>query len=71
MSLKWIADRWSCSRQTCRRILEQHSVRAFYLGGDSRNATVRFDLLDVIGVEARSQLQIERLPSRRGSCRDD
>ncbi|MBL8696200.1 MAG: hypothetical protein JNJ88_19045 [Planctomycetes bacterium] len=53
--LAWIASRWSCSRQTCRRILHRCGVRAVYLGGDARNATLRFDFKDVLVVEQRLQ----------------
>lgn len=55
VSLKWLAERWSCSAKTCRRILARAGVRAFYLGGDARNATLRFDLGDVLRVEAMAQ----------------
>lgn len=55
VSLAWIAQRWSCSRQTCRRVLQRHGVVPLFLGGDSRNATLRFDLADVARVEAEAQ----------------
>ena len=54
-SLKWIAERWGCSRQTCRRVLQRHGIWPFFLGGDARNATLRFDLQDILKVEAASQ----------------
>jgi hypothetical protein len=55
VGLAWIAQRWSCSRQTCRRVLQRHGVRPLFLGGDARNATVRFDRADVERVEAEAQ----------------
>ena len=55
VGLAWIAQRWSCSRQTCRRVLQRHGVVPLFLGGDSRNATLRFDLADVVRVEAEAQ----------------
>jgi len=55
VGLAWIAQRWSCSRQTCWRVLQRHGVVPLFLGGDSRNATLRFDLADVLAVEARAQ----------------
>ena len=54
-SLKWIAKRWACSRQTCRRVLQRHGILPFFLGGDARNATLRFDLQEILKVEAQSQ----------------
>ena len=54
-SLNWISARWDCSRQTCRRALERHGVCPFHLGGDARNATLRFDLQDLLKVEASAQ----------------
>lgn len=56
VALAWIAQRWSCSRQTCRRVLQRSGVAPLFLGGDSRNATLRFDLADVLRVEAAAQL---------------
>lgn len=56
VALAWIAHRWSCSRQTCRRVLQRSGVSPLFLGGDSRNATLRFDLADVLRVEAAAQL---------------
>lgn len=56
VGLAWIAQRWSCSRQTCRRVLQRSGVAPLFLGGDSRNATLRFDLQDVLGVEGESQV---------------
>ena len=55
VSLAWIAQRWSCSRQTCRRVLQRAGVAPLFLGGDSRNGTVRFDQADVLRVEAEAQ----------------
>jgi len=55
ISLAWLARRWRCSRQTCRRILDQAGIRPFYLGGDSRNSTLRFDLEDILKIEAGAQ----------------
>lgn len=55
VSLGWIAARWGCSRQTCRRALERHGVLPLFLGGDARNATLRFDVADVLRVEALAQ----------------
>lgn len=55
VSLAWVAERWACSRQTCRRVLERHGVGPLYLGGGARNATLRFDLADVERVESASQ----------------
>ncbi|MEZ5988745.1 MAG: hypothetical protein R3F30_06415 [Planctomycetota bacterium] len=55
MSLAFLAQRWSCSRQTCRRVLEAGGVRALYLGGGARNATLRFDFEEVLELEARAK----------------
>lgn len=55
VSLAWISQRWSCSRQTCRRVLQRHGAVPLFLGGDARNATLRFDLVDVLAVEAAAQ----------------
>ena len=55
VSLAWVAQRWSCSRQTCRRVLLRGGVAPLFLGGDARNATLRFDLEDVLKVEAGAQ----------------
>lgn len=55
VSLGWIAGRWDCSRQTCRRVLQKHGVKPLYLGGDVQNATVRFDREDVLAVERKAQ----------------
>lgn len=55
VSLAWISQRWSCSRQTCRRVLQRAGVAPLFLGGDSRNATLRFDLADVLRIEAEAQ----------------
>lgn len=55
VGLAWIAQRWSCSRQTCRRVLQRSGVAPLFLGGDSRNATLRFDLADVERVEGEAQ----------------
>ena len=55
VSLGWIAERWSCSRQTCRRVLQRGGAAPLFLGGDARNATLRFDLADVLRVEAEAQ----------------
>ena len=55
VGLTWIAQRWSCSRQTCRRVLQRCGVAPLFLGGDSRNATLRFDLADVQRIEAEAQ----------------
>jgi hypothetical protein len=55
VGLAWIAQRWSCSRQTCRRVLQRSGVAPLFLGGDSRNATLRFDLADVRRVEGSAQ----------------
>ena len=55
VGLSWLAERWGCSRQTCRRVLHRHGVRPLFLGGDGRNATLRFDLRDVLAVEDRAQ----------------
>lgn len=57
VSLSWLSERWSCSPKTCRRILERAGVLPLYLGGDARNATLRFDLEDVLRVEEASQAQ--------------
>ena len=55
VSLAMLAARWSCSRQTVRRVMKRHGVRPLFLGGDSRNATLRFDLDDVRRVEGEAQ----------------
>jgi len=55
VGLPWIAQRWSCSRQTCRRVLQRHGVVPLFLGGEGRNATLRFDVADVLRVEASAQ----------------
>ena len=55
VGLAWIAQRWGCSRQTCRRVLQRAGVAPLFLGGDSRNATLRFDLADVVRVESLAQ----------------
>ena len=55
VGLAWISKRWACSRQTCRRVLQRHGISPFFLGGDSRNATLRFDLQDILAVEAAAQ----------------
>ena len=55
VGLAWIAQRWSCSRQTCRRVLQRAGVAPLFLGGDARNATLRFDFADVERVEAEAQ----------------
>lgn len=55
VGLAWIAQRWSCSRQTCRRVLQRSGVAPLFLGGDARNGTLRFDLVDVLRVEARAE----------------
>jgi hypothetical protein len=55
VGLAWIAQRWGCSRQTCRRVLQRCEVTPLFLGGDARNATLRFDLADVLRVEASAQ----------------
>ena len=34
VGLSWIAKRWACSRQTCRRVLQRHGILPFFLGGD-------------------------------------
>ena len=60
VSLAFIARRWRCSRQTCRRALRRAGVHAFYIGGDGRNATLRFDLADVERVERACQAPGER-----------
>jgi len=57
VSLACIAQRWCCSRQTCRRVLQRAGVAPLFLGGDARNATLRFDLADVLRVEADAQGQ--------------
>ena len=54
-SLKWVSERWGCSRQTCRRVLRRHGILPFFLGGGARNATLRFDLQQVLKVEAESR----------------
>jgi hypothetical protein len=64
VGLAWIAQRWGCSRQTCRRVLQRAAVAPLFLGGDSRNATLRFDLADVLGVEAQAQ---QATPARSAS----
>ena len=56
VTLAWIARRWSCSRNTVRRILRSEGAVPFYLGGGSRNATLRFDFTDVLAAEERSKL---------------
>lgn len=55
IGLAWVASRWGCSRQTCRRILQRQGVQPLFLGGEARNATLRFDLSDVLRVEAAAQ----------------
>jgi hypothetical protein len=55
VSLAWVAARWSCSRETCRRVLQRAGVVPLFLGGDSRNATLRFDVADVLRLEDASQ----------------
>lgn len=55
VSLAWVSQRWSCARQTCRRVLQRHGVVPLFLGGGARNATLRFDLADVVRVEAEAQ----------------
>ena len=55
VGLAWIARRWSCSRQTCRRVLQRAGVRPLFLGGDARNATLRYDLAEVLRVEREAQ----------------
>lgn len=55
VGLSWVAQRWSCSRQTCRRVLQRAGVLPLFLGGDARNATLRFDLGDILRVEAEAQ----------------
>lgn len=55
VGLAWVAQRWSCSRQTCRRVLQRAGVAPLFLGGDARNATLRFDLGDILRVEAQAQ----------------
>ena len=55
VGLAWIAERWSCSRQTCRRVLQREGVAPLYLGGGGRNATLRYDIVDVVRVEAAAQ----------------
>lgn len=59
--LSWIARRWSCSRQTCRRVLQRHRVVPLFLGGEARNATLRFDLDDVLRIEASARGLVEPL----------
>ena len=54
MSLQWVADRWSVSKETVRRKLRKAGVRAFCLGG-SRNDSVRYDVEDVLTYEAQNQ----------------
>jgi hypothetical protein len=55
VGLAWVAQRWSCSRQTRRRVLQRAGVLPLFLGGDARNATLRFDLGDILRVEAEAQ----------------
>lgn len=55
VSLRWIAERWGCSRQTCRRVLERAGVVPLFLGGDARNVTLRIDQADVLRVELAAQ----------------
>lgn len=55
VGLQEIAERWSVSRQTVRRILTREGVRPVYLGGGARNATLRFRFSEVVSVEDRSQ----------------
>lgn len=55
VALAWVAARWSCSRQTCRRVLQRAGIRPLFLGGDARNGTLRYDLADVLRVEAEAQ----------------
>lgn len=55
VGLAWIAERWGGSRQTCRRVLQRGGVAPLFLGGDSRNATLRFDLADVLRIERDAQ----------------
>jgi hypothetical protein len=56
VGLAWIAERWGCSRQTCRRILQREGAAVLYLGGGARNATLRFDLVDVVRIEDAAQV---------------
>jgi hypothetical protein len=55
VSASFIAARWACSRQTVRRVLQRHGKHPLYLGGDVRNATVRFDMRDVLQIERQAQ----------------
>lgn len=55
VGLAWVAERWSCSRQTCRRVLQREGIAPLYLGGGGRNATLRYDIADVLRVEAAAQ----------------
>lgn len=52
--LAWIAARWSCSRQTVRRVLKDAGSDPLYLGS-ARNGTVRFAIDDMLAVEAKAQ----------------
>lgn len=54
VSLRWIATRWSCSRQTVRRVLQSAGIKPLYLG-DAQNGTLRFALEDVLDVEAQAR----------------
>ena len=47
VSLKFLAEQWEVSRSTVKRRLEAAGVRAFYIGGDGRNSTVRYSASDV------------------------
>ena len=51
VSLDWVADRWSVSRTTARRILENANVIAFFLSGAPRGVR-RYRKLDVERLEA-------------------
>ncbi len=47
ISLRELADRWDVSRATVRRRLRDGGVRAYYIGGDGMNATIRYSTEDV------------------------
>src|SRR5262245_38709878 len=53
VSIAWIADRWSCSRPTVRRLLHRAGVPPVRITSESR--TVRFPLEEVLAVEVRAR----------------
>ena len=47
ISLKFLAEQWDVSRATVSRRLDAAGIRPFYIGGDARNATLRYSAADV------------------------